>query len=110
MKIWRLCHNLKGERNVCKELDDEGYHETLYWVIIHFGSRMIPVMEWSDKNLTEGLEPREDSKLVGTLEPVGALKTDFQSLLQILQLTSDSELEFSHGAAIAIDKLEYPYS
>nr|GEY03286.1 hypothetical protein [Tanacetum cinerariifolium] len=110
----------EGERNICKELYDEGYHETLYSVIIYSSSEMIPVMEWSGGNLTEGInweaerlnaiskmlsgrlcerlderlylvspkmfsfivessrmgtcsEPREDSKLVGALEPVGAL-------------------------------------
>ncbi|GJV90160.1 hypothetical protein Tco_1537973 [Tanacetum coccineum] len=24
LNIWRLCHDLRGERNLCKELDDEG--------------------------------------------------------------------------------------
>ncbi|GJS40345.1 hypothetical protein Tco_0565388 [Tanacetum coccineum] len=32
VQIWRLRHDLKGERNLCKELDDEGYHCGIWYM------------------------------------------------------------------------------
>ncbi|GKD94502.1 hypothetical protein Tco_1374339 [Tanacetum coccineum] len=130
VQIWRLSHDLKRERNLYKELDDEG-------------GGMIPVMEWLVRNLTEGVDweterlnaiskrlsvrlykrlgerlyKRFSGKLFrrcgiwymfgteGRFEASESFGTsgssvDRLSIFVTDLLTSDSELELSHGAAI----------
>ncbi|GJU78737.1 hypothetical protein Tco_1275807 [Tanacetum coccineum] len=125
---WRLYHDLRGERNLCEELDDEGYHvgpaKGLVGGSVKGSMRGSKEIQWELLWEVLDLVVRRAFHYVeefgnwyrfgteGSIEASGSFRTsgssmDILSIFVRDLLTSDSELEFFMEPRFAIDNLDH---